>query len=96
MHEVEAHVSLHLCMLGCAGWSTPHLAGLCRLRLEVEVEGAYQERLQRRCYQEQVEKQRLYRWGGSSRAQAMQTPHCQEFNKIFGNRQYYSASQYAF
>ena len=66
----------------------------CRLRLEREVEGAYHERLQRQCYLEQIEKQRVSRWGGTTRAQAMKMPACKAYNEMFGNRQYYTASAF--
>ncbi|KAK9798950.1 hypothetical protein WJX73_007854 [Symbiochloris irregularis] len=69
-------------------------ASLNRIRLEREVEGAFHERLQRRCYLEQMEKQRMSRWGGTTRAQALKMPACQEYNEIFGNRQYYTSSAF--
>ena len=68
---------------------------MARLRLEREVEGAYQERLQHRCYNEQLEQRQLYRWGHTARAQAMKLPSCQEFTERFGSR-FHTPYTYAF
>ena len=57
-----------------------------RLRLEREVEGAYQERLQRRCHNEQLEQRQLYRWGRAAQAQSLKLPSCDEFTQRFGVR----------
>lgn len=63
-----------------------------RLRLEREVEGAYQERLSQRCYKEQVEQRRLYQWGYLTQAKGMALPSCKEFTERFGHR----TSQYGY
>ena len=50
------------------------------------MEGAYQERLSRRCYNEQIEQRRLYQWGRAAQAKTMKLPSCQEYSERFGNR----------
>ncbi|KAK9832482.1 hypothetical protein WJX81_000719 [Elliptochloris bilobata] len=57
-----------------------------RLRLEGEVEVAYKQRLEQRCYNERLTQQKLYRWGQSERARSMELPNCSELNSRFGHR----------
>lgn len=64
--------------------SSPVLPG--RLRLEGEVEVAYKQRLEQRCYNERLTQQKLYRWGQAERARNLDLPNCAELNSRFGHR----------
>ena len=57
-----------------------------RMRLEGEVEVAYKQRLEQRCYNERLTQQKLYRWGQSEKARSMELPGCSELNSRFGHR----------
>lgn len=57
-----------------------------RLRLEGEVEVAYKQRLEQRCYNERLTQQKLYRWGQAERARNLELPNCAELNSRFGHR----------
>ncbi|KAK9830407.1 hypothetical protein WJX72_011593 [[Myrmecia] bisecta] len=57
-----------------------------RHRVEQEVEFLYKDRLEKRCYAERLNQQKLYRWGQKDRAKAMELNNCDEIAQRFGYR----------
>ena len=68
----------------------------CRLKLDREVEAAYEERLSRLCYNERVAQHHQMAWGNVKKARAMELKHCKEYDETFGARQYQQQRAFAF
>ncbi len=56
----------------------------------------YKERLDRACYAERLNQQRMYRWGQAAKAKAMPMPACQEIVDRFGSQFAYQNTIYGF
>lgn len=68
----------------------------CRLKLDREVEAAYEERLSRLCYNERVAQHHQMAWGNVKKARAMELQYCKEYDERFGARQYQQQRAFAF
>ena len=60
------------------------------------MEVSYKERLDRLCYTERLNQQRMYRWGQTKQAKEMPLRACKEIADRFGNQYAYQSSIYGF
>lgn len=56
---------------------------ICRQRAEHGIEVDYKDRVEKECYQERLQQQRLARWGYADRAAAVKMTSCEELASRF-------------